>query len=161
MITQNISKTLDEKLLDISEHEVKDKKEMFQYMAEILHRASCIEETEEFISALYEREEMGSTYIGDGIAIPHGKSRAVHHAAIAICRFKPFLYISSEDCEMVELAVMLAIPSQMKSDDYMELLTGIMRIFMDDEFVGVLRTSSDKMEILDAAAKAVQKLEKF
>ena len=61
----------------------------------MLKQSGCLNDEEAFIAALYEREEIGSTYMGEGIVIPHGKSETVNHAATAICRCSPLLKLDN------------------------------------------------------------------
>jgi mannitol/fructose-specific phosphotransferase system IIA component (Ntr-type) len=85
-------------------------------MAKLLKNAGCIEDESEFVKALYEREKQGSTYMGNGIAIPHGKSDTVKRAAAAFCRCAPFLYESNNDTGEVGIVFVLAVPQKTEAN---------------------------------------------
>ena len=69
--------------------------ELFLHLTSMLKQSGYLNDEEAFIAALYEREEIGSTYMGEGVVIPHGKSETVNHAATAICRCSPLLKLET------------------------------------------------------------------
>ena len=117
-------------------------------MAGMFYDAGCIKNEIAFIEALYKREKSGSTYMGNGLAVPHGKSDTVVKPSIAFIRFKPFIY-DKEDNEEAEIALMLAIPSSTEQKEYIGMLANITRLFLDEEFLVKLKTEKDKNIILN------------
>ena len=63
---------------------VKDKAEALDAMADLFVNAGIVDDKEQYIKDVYEREAVGETGIGDYIAIPHGKSTAVVTPGVAI-----------------------------------------------------------------------------
>jgi len=129
--------------IDINDSDIKDKDDLFRLMTKMLHNANCIKDEESFIEALYKREESGSTYMGNGLAVPHGKSDTVIKPSIAFARFKPFIYDKSEN-EETNIALMLAIPDSTEQKEYIGMLASITRLFLDEEFLEKLKTENDK-----------------
>lgn len=62
------------------------KEEVFTQMTRMLYENGVIREEQPFIDELVHREAEGVTGIGDGIAIPHGRSAVVNRSVIAIGR---------------------------------------------------------------------------
>ena len=66
-------------LLDV---DINSKDELFKAAAEHLYSKNIVNDKELFIKALYDRESIGETGVGDGFAIPHAKSEAVNKPAV-------------------------------------------------------------------------------
>ena len=60
-----------------------DKADAIGQMVELLAKSGSLEDKKKFKQAILERERLSTTGIGEGIAIPHGKSSAVKRAALA------------------------------------------------------------------------------
>ena len=60
-----------------------DKADAIGQMVELLAKSGSLEDKKKFKQAILERERLSTTGIGEGIAIPHGKSSAVKRAAVA------------------------------------------------------------------------------
>jgi fructose-specific phosphotransferase system IIA component len=135
-------------LIDLSLPVFKDKDELFQHMAKMLKASDKIKSEEEFLGALYKREESGSTYVGNGIAIPHGITETVTSASAAFCRCTPFKYQSQNDCELVHLVMVLAVPKVTESKDYIRMLSKLSRLLLNEKFLEVLTASDNEEEII-------------
>lgn len=127
--------------VDVSDRQIADKKELFEIMAEMFYKTGNISSKEEFINALYEREELGSTYMEKNLVLPHGKSDCVKHAGVAICRFQPMQYDKPD--EIAKIAVMLAIPKTTQNNDYLKLLASISMSLLDDDIMYMLMNEKD------------------
>jgi fructose-specific phosphotransferase system IIA component len=147
-----------EDIIDLSSAKFKDKEELFHHMAKLLKNAGCIEDESEFVKALYEREKQGSTYMGNGIAIPHGKSDTVKRAAAAFCRCAPFLYESNNDTGEVGIVFVLAVPQKTEANTYIKMLSNISRLLINERFISVLRESENKKEIIERYREEIKKL---
>ena len=140
--------------IDVSGKEIGSKEKLFDFMAEMLLNSRRITDKCEFIKALYEREKTGSTYMGMGLAIPHGKSSCVQEPSVAISRFQPFLYDKKEG-EMVHIAVLLAIPDSMNQKDYIKSLADTATLLADETFFEILSKETDKNIILEAFTNGI------
>ena len=81
----DLSSILNPAIIDLSvEGTTKD--EVLRNLAQVLLRNGYIDDVEQFVSDIYEREAEGPTGMGDGISIPHGKSTAAKKIGIAIGR---------------------------------------------------------------------------
>ncbi len=161
MEINRITDVFSENTIDISDSYVKDKEDLFKRAAYIFREAGIIENEEQYIKALYEREELGPTYMGEGMAVPHGRSDTVIKGGVAFLRTKPFTYQSYGEKGQVNLAVVLAVPGNTDSISYMKMLSSVMRLLMCDRFRSVLMNSSDKEEIIRVGQEEYDALPKF
>ncbi|MCR2032937.1 PTS sugar transporter subunit IIA [Anaerofustis stercorihominis] len=145
---KDINNILSLETIDVRDLQIENKDNLFKTMAGMFYDAGCIKNEIAFIEALYKREKSGSTYMGNGLAVPHGKSDTVVKPSIAFIRFKPFIY-DKEDNEEAEIALMLAIPSSTEQKEYIGMLANITRLFLDEEFLVKLKTEKDKNIILN------------
>ncbi|WP_010168257.1 PTS sugar transporter subunit IIA [Candidatus Epulonipiscium viviparus] len=103
----------------------------------------------EFIKSIYEREEEMTTGVGNGIALPHGKSIGVKKAGIAIAKFtKPIEWESLDDLP-VEIAFMIAVPMEEASTTHLKILTQIASRLSDTKEVEAIKSMETKKQILD------------
>lgn len=91
----DLSSILNPAIIDLSvEGTTKD--EVLRNLAAVLLKNGYIDDVEQFVSDIYEREAEGPTGMGEGISIPHGKSTAAKKIGIAIGRtVKPIRWESS------------------------------------------------------------------
>lgn len=150
------SDVISNETVDLALEVPKDKNSLLSYMVSLLMNVGAIASSEAFIDSIYERESMGPTYMGDFIAIPHGKSETVKKTAIAFCRCdEGFYYPTENGGGMVKLIFMLAIPGKMTSNDYIYLLSRLARLLVHKEFVSELY----KAEAFDDILKSFEKFE--
>lgn len=137
--------------VDFNPGSFKNKDDLFHHMVSLLYKAGRIGSEESFLQSLYEREDIGSTYMGNFIAIPHGKSDTVISPSIAFCRCSEgVLYESNNEVGTVKLIFMLAIPKDTAADDYIRVLSTLARLLMHDEFVEALYDSQNYDDLIKA-----------
>ncbi|MBG0787511.1 MAG: PTS sugar transporter subunit IIA [Anaerolineaceae bacterium] len=132
----------------------KDKEALLEYMVSLLMNVGAIDSAEAFIESIYERESMGPTYMGDFIAIPHGKSETVKKTAIAFCRCNEGFYYPTENGGGdVKLIFMLAIPDSLGCDGYIYLLSRLARLLVHKDFVSELYSANEYEDIIKSLEK--------
>ena len=92
---------------------------------------------------LVERERLGSTGVGSGLVIPHGKLPGLDHLQGVFARLEKPVDFDSIDDEPVDLVFLLLAPEGAGAD-HLKALAGIARLFREAEVVNKLRASSDK-----------------
>lgn len=117
-------------------------------MVDLLFKDSVLSSKEQFLKDVYYREGEGITGIGDGIAIPHGKSDSVLHTAVAIGRSDHDLEWRSIDDKPVRLIIMLAIKSVDKTV-HMKLLSNVATSLCQRDVIEQIFISEDKEEIIE------------
>ncbi len=90
-------------------------------LAQILVDKNIISNNEEFFSAILKRENLESTGIGQGVAIPHARTSAVKNIAIVFGRSKTGVDFSSLDGQPSHLIFLIAAPEDKKSEYIMTL----------------------------------------
>lgn len=111
------------------------------------------EEKESVIAAIMKREELGSTGIGNGVAVPHTKHPSVTHMVGTVAISKKRLDFASIDREPVDIIVLLVSPPD-RPGDHLRALENISRHLREETFCRFLRQAKcldDVAEILDEA----------
>lgn len=101
---------------------------------------------EEFKKAILNREEQSSTGLGMNIAIPHGKSAAVKHPAVAFGIKRDGVDWKSLDGTAAKLIFMIAVPEKAAGDAHLKILQMLSRRLMDEEFRDQLLNTTTKEE---------------
>ena len=143
----SIRSVLNEQRIDLHlKGQTKD--EVLDEMVDLLFKDSVLSSKEQFLKDVYYREGEGITGIGDGIAIPHGKSDSVLHTAVAIGRSDHDLEWRSIDDKPVRLIIMLAIKSVDKTV-HMKLLSNVATSLCQRYVIEQIFISEDKEEIIE------------
>jgi len=91
---------------------------------------------------LRQRERLGSTAIGHGVAIPHGRCGAFEQARAAFLRLSPPVDFGAGDGEPVDLVFAMAVPRHF-TQQHLELLSELAEHFADPAFRAALRQAGD------------------
>ncbi|MCF8581575.1 PTS 2-O-a-mannosyl-D-glycerate transporter subunit IIABC [Enterobacter ludwigii] len=92
-----------------------------------------IADSETFLADVFHRESLGPTALGEGLAVPHGKSGAVKEAAFAVATLRePLAWEGVDGPENVELIVLLAIPPAEAGSTHIQVLTELTSHLADD-----------------------------
>lgn len=150
----NLSEVLNVELIDTATHHFKTKQELFEHAASLFKQADFISDSNGFIESLYEREAEGTTYMGNGLVIPHGKSVSVSKAGVCICRFHPMKYEGEEE-ELAHYAVVLAVPEKTDPNQYIKLLSSIACSLLQQEIVELVTKEKDASRIWQSLSEAI------
>lgn len=125
------------------------KPEAIRELVEVLKKAGKIEDTESVFNAVLTRENMGSTGLEKGIAVPHAKTNRVSSLVLAIGVAPKGIDFDSLDGEPSNLFfLLLAPPSQ--SGPHIEALSEIARLTRSESFCRILINAKSPKEIVDA-----------
>ena len=116
-------------------------------MVELLAKSGSLEDKKKFKQAILERERLSTTGIGEGIAIPHGKSSAVKRAALAAMVVPQGVDFASADGAPVHLLFMIAVPEE-GAELHLEVLERLAAMLMDEDFRKRLTAAKDAAEFL-------------
>ncbi|KHF29275.1 PTS system mannose-specific EIIBCA component [Anoxybacillus sp. BCO1] len=108
------------------------KDEIMAEMIEMIDRAGMLFDKEEYKESLYRREKEGSTGIGFGIAIPHGKSTAVRQTCVAFGVKRNGVDWDSLDGEKAKLIFMIAVPEEHAGNEHLKILQLLSRKLISD-----------------------------
>ncbi len=93
----------------VADRSISSKKKLFEHAAGLFENIKGLKQQEVFDS-LFERERLGSTALGFGVAIPHGRIKSLSEAAGAFYRLKPPLEFESPDALPINLCFILLVP---------------------------------------------------
>ena len=120
---------------------VNGKKQALQEMSERAGQVSGLPAREIF-DALLQRERLGSTGVGDGIAIPHGKLAKCERIFGIFARLERAIDFEALDGLPVDLIFLLIAPESAGAD-HLKALAGIARVLRDPEMAAQLRATRD------------------
>lgn len=126
---------------------VENYNETIEELTKILYKNKDVKNKEEFIKAVLERENEISTNIGDGIAIPHGKSDNVNNSTVALAVLKEPINWKLESEEKVKYVFMLAIKEEDKGNEHLRILAELSSHLMDDNFIKEFKSAKNETEI--------------
>ena len=129
--------------------EAGNKEEAFQYATEMLYRSGVLTSMEDFKKDLYLREAEGQTGIGNGVAIPHGKSKYVSKTCIAILKLKNPIEWETADGKPVSVLVMFAVNEQDKSKYFLKLMAQVARRLAQNGVCERLLSCQTNQELID------------
>ncbi|MEW6088262.1 MAG: PTS sugar transporter subunit IIA [bacterium] len=132
--------------------EKRNKEEVVREMVDKLVALGEIKDSEETVRILLEREKLGSTGIGEGVAIPHGKSKDVKKIAAVFAKAKEGVDFEALDGEPVYLFFLLVAPESSTSE-HIKALARISRLLKDSNFRKKLKMKQSAEEILSAISE--------
>jgi PTS system nitrogen regulatory IIA component len=83
--------------------------------------------------ALFAREKLGSTGLGQGVAIPHGRIKGLREATAALVRLKEPIPFDAPDGKPVSLIFVLLVPER-ATDLHLQILSELAQLFSDRGF---------------------------
>jgi len=122
----------------LEELKAKSKREVLAELAEVFTKGKDKPETEAMLHVLLEREKLGSTGIGEGIAIPHGKLTGLEEMVVAFGRSREGIEFESLDSRPVHLFFLLMAPEN-SAGLHLKALAKISRMLKDGAFRKRLR----------------------
>ena len=147
MVTDvRLSSILKEKYLLLSLKE-KSKNKVIAELVELLAQSGKLKDKKNFYNAIVKREKLGSTGIGNGVAIPHAKSQKAESFVIAFARHNEGIDFGALDGEKTHLFFILASP-EADVGGHLKILADISRLVKDRFIVDRLKSAKDKKEIL-------------
>jgi len=126
--------------------EAKEKFDVIRELARPLEAAGVLTNEDEFVQAIIRRENMESTGIGLGVAIPHARTRAVSSIVLAFGRADHGVDFASLDGKPSHLIFLIAAPEQQKTE-YIMTLARLSKLLRKDEVrIGLNKaTSTDEV----------------
>jgi len=97
--------------------------------------------------AVWEREQQRSTGIGEGLAIPHGKTSAAHGLCLAVGRLASPIEYDSIDRKPVRLVVLLVSPPE-RTSDHIQALGRISRLMTSPSFREQVYAAEDAQQLV-------------
>lgn len=131
---------------------VDSKDAAINYLVDLHARVGNITDKAVFKEGIVKREESGSTAIGEGIAIPHAKNKAVTKAGLVAMTVPEGVDYDSLDGQPTNLIFMIAAPEG-GSDVHLEVLSRLSMLLIDEDFRKELLASKNVEEFLKVCDK--------
>ena len=122
------------------------KREILFEMVETLKNAKLIDDIDPVVEIIMEREKLGSTGIGDGVAIPHGKMKKLNAILCAAGRSKEGVNFDAVDRQPVHIFFLVLAPEDSASM-HLKVLSRISKILRDQSFRKKILKLADAHEI--------------
>ncbi len=125
-----------------------DRSQIIDRLVELQATHGNIRDKEAYKKGLYEREDEGSTYVDNGITVPHAKCDCVTRPSLAALRLKTPVQYNAEDDGKTDLLFAIAAPKN--GSLHVDMLARMMQMLMNEDFVERLRTAKTPEDFLAA-----------
>jgi len=136
----------------ISNPEIKSKKRALELLAEHLaNDVTLANQSEEAIDPLtifqllIDREKLGSTGIGHGVALPHARTKLTESAVGAFLKLDKGIDFDSPDDQKTDLIFALLVPEHY-TDEHLKILAELASRFSDEEFCNAIRETNNSKD---------------
>ena len=121
--------------------------EILSRLVELQATHGNITDKEAYKMALYAREAEGSTYVDNGITVPHAKTAVVTRPSLAALRLAKPVQYNAEDDGTTDLLFAIAAPEN--GSLHVDMLARMMQMLMNEDFVAKLKAAKTPAEFLD------------
>lgn len=136
--------TTDRIACDVNAH---SKKRALEELSELIsHDQSSISATDIF-DCLLSRERLGSTGVGFGVAIPHGRLKDSNHTTAALIQLNHGIDFDAVDNQPVDLLFALVVPDK-ATEEHLKILALLAAMFKEDELRAQLRQAKNPEDIM-------------
>ena len=129
--------------------------EILSRLVELQATHGNITDTEAYKKALYAREDEASTYVDNGITVPHAKTNVVTRPSLAALRLSTPVQYNAEDDGKTDLLFAIAAPEN--GSLHVDMLARMMQMLMNEDFVEKLKaakTPAEFLALIDAQEEA-------
>jgi len=125
---------------------INSKKRLLEFISTTMSRKNPDLNAREIFESLCVRENLGSTTLGNGVAVPRGRINTTKEVEGLFLRLAKPLGYDADDGPPVDLVFALTVP-KVCTEDHEKLLSGIVERFSDPELLEQLRKAADANEI--------------
>lgn len=133
-----------------------DKPSVLRELAEVLVKPCGVSSVEELVQVLLEREKLGSTGIGDGIAIPHGRLKKLKNFFISFGRSIKGVNFDSIDGKPSQIFFLVMAPENSAVEN-LKLISRIANLLKDSSFRKRLMDAKSQQEIFQIISEEDEK----
>lgn len=137
--------------LILLELKAKTKIEAIEEMVELILKDKYIKDGNELKRAIFERERLGTTAIGYGVAIPHARIEATKDIVIAFARSKEGVDFDALDKKPVNIFFMVVGPK--KSDEYLKVMAALARLLSKEKNRQSLINAGTPKDVINLLSK--------
>ena len=148
----HLSELLNDKAISLS-LAARDKESCIKELVQLLESAHRVDTKGEILSKVLQRESMMSTGIGNGVAIPHGKTRLLDRLVAACGVSMPGIEFDSMDGEPATLFILLVSPESLRGP-HVKALANVSRLLKEEPVRESLRKSETPARFLATLREA-------
>jgi len=137
---------------DVDAH---SKKRALEVLSQLLAKDQQYTTADDIVDSLLSRERLGSTGIGFGVAIPHGRVKNTQQASAAFIRLTEGIDFDAIDNEPVDLLFALLVPEE-STDEHLEILSMLATLFSEPGFRDSIRSTESAEKIYSLFRKQQQ-----
>ena len=126
------------------------KKRLFETAATLISEHQDTLGEREIYSSLLAREKLGSTALGDGIAIPHCRISTCEQPLVALITLNEGIDFDAPDGKPVDILFLLLVPEEAR-EEHLNVLAGLARLLDQADFCAALRAAGSNEELYQAA----------
>jgi PTS system nitrogen regulatory IIA component len=127
------------------------KKRIFEVISEIAVKQCPELDLSDVLTSILTREKMGSTGIGNGIAIPHGRIDGIDEIIAVVVTSEEPIQFDAIDDKPVDIFFALLVPTE-QTNEHLQTLSSIAQKLSEKSIVRALRGASTKDQIIEALA---------
>lgn len=129
------------------------KKKALEMLSELMASSDDTLPARTVADRLLAREKLGSTALGHGVAIPHGRCPDVTRAVAAFIKLRAGVDFDAPDGEPVDMIVGLLVPEEC-TDGHLQLLAQLAELFSQAEIRDQLRSPVSPSEVVDILSQS-------
>ena len=126
--------------------DINSKKRALELMGELLSKKSDTSKSLEIFQQLTERENLGSTALGHGVALPHARTSLCKKATGVFIKLDHGIDFDSPDKQPPDILFALMVPEDY-TDEHLEILATLAGLFNEESFCDTLRSTSSPSEL--------------
>jgi PTS system nitrogen regulatory IIA component len=124
------------------------KKRLLEQICQLAIKKAIDIEEDELLDSLLDREKMGSTGIGNGIAIPHGRIPNSNKAIAILITTEHAIDFDAIDSRNVDVFISLFVPED-SCQEHLDTLQSIAKLFSDKKIIKTVRKCTDKQALYE------------
>ncbi|MBZ0070277.1 MAG: PTS IIA-like nitrogen regulatory protein PtsN [Thiohalobacteraceae bacterium] len=128
--------------------DLSSKKRVLEQLSQLLAASAPNVTAEEIFDGLIARERLGSTGLGQGVAIPHGRMSGLAEPLGAFMRLEAGIDFDASDSKPVDLVFGLLVPAE-STDEHLQLLAQLAQMFSEASFCAQLREAHDEQRLYE------------
>ncbi len=135
---------------------VSDKREILAGLVALIEQTDGVMDSASLLAEMEKREELGSTGIGKGVAIPHVHLKNVSELHVAMMTASSGVDFGAIDDEPCRIFIMVVAPDSGR-ESYLQLLAEVSRLFRDDSVRDAALAAGSSTELIETLKKAEKK----
>lgn len=151
----SIADVITEELIDF-DLKAKNKEEAIMELTELLYKEGLITDRKDFSNDVFLREKEGMTGLGQGVAIPHGKSDSVVKTSLVVGKTIQPIEWESLDEKPVNIIILFAVKNTDANTLHIKLLQKVAILLADEDFIYALQHVKTKKELLQLLSQGPQ-----